>query len=286
MPVRRSPNARASATRLALLARGARALGFESSCSTPWRRSRPAIRSALAAPGRHFAVLSFSQAVRITRPAWGPDRRGAEDALARLRRPWFAGGGTVTFVSVGANLHRCTGPGDQAGFEDGHAPTSESAALATGFAMIGDGSATTPRLAAAVARPQRCCSRAWALAFTQNGCARGAVLWPPQRPFHHASKGPSNGAAAVTFQPLGGNTRGEPASVPGSRARAAHSGVGAAKRLLLQTGRRRRRRSGCPRNSGWRRAWHRAAMEFSAVRLARVSSGARSERCGSRSDCQ
>jgi len=72
------------------------------------------------------------------------------DALARLRRPWFAGG-TVAFASVGANLHRLHRGHE--GFEDGTADFLGIAALAPGFALLGE--VGVPRLAAHVARLTR-----------------------------------------------------------------------------------------------------------------------------------
>jgi len=68
------------------------------------------------------------------------------DALARLDRPWFAGG-TVAFASVGAGVHRLyRGP---AGFEDGTADFLGIAALAPGFALLDE--VGLPRLADHVA---------------------------------------------------------------------------------------------------------------------------------------
>ncbi len=55
------------------------------------------------------------------------------DALARLRRPWFAGG-TVLFASVKADTHRLR-PGHEA-FEDGTPDFLGVAALPSGFAML------------------------------------------------------------------------------------------------------------------------------------------------------
>jgi selenocysteine lyase/cysteine desulfurase len=57
------------------------------------------------------------------------------DALARLRRPWFAGG-TVVYASVVADRHRLR-PGDQ-GFEDGTPDFLGIAALEAGFSLLRD----------------------------------------------------------------------------------------------------------------------------------------------------
>jgi selenocysteine lyase/cysteine desulfurase len=72
------------------------------------------------------------------------------DALARLHRPWFAGG-TVAYVSIGADRHRLH-PG-HAGFEDGTADFLGIAALPAGFALLGEVGAD--RLSAHVARLTR-----------------------------------------------------------------------------------------------------------------------------------
>ena len=55
------------------------------------------------------------------------------EALAKLRRPWFAGG-TVTYASVGADTHRLL-PRHEA-FEDGTPNFLSIAALPTGFALL------------------------------------------------------------------------------------------------------------------------------------------------------
>ncbi len=57
------------------------------------------------------------------------------DALACLRRPWFAGG-TVLYASVGAGRHRLRA-GDQ-GFEDGTPDFLGIAALEPGFSLLHD----------------------------------------------------------------------------------------------------------------------------------------------------
>jgi selenocysteine lyase/cysteine desulfurase len=80
-----------------------------------------------------FAVLSFYKLFGY------PTGVGAlvarRDALARLRRPWFAGG-TVKYASVAANLHRLH-PGHE-GFEDGTPDFLGLAALAPGFALLAE----------------------------------------------------------------------------------------------------------------------------------------------------
>ena len=55
------------------------------------------------------------------------------DALARLGRPWFAGG-TVLYASIGAAIHRLR-PGHE-GFEDGTPDFLGIAALDAGFALL------------------------------------------------------------------------------------------------------------------------------------------------------
>jgi selenocysteine lyase/cysteine desulfurase len=92
-----------------------------------------------------FAVLSFHKLFGY------PTSVGAliarNDALARLRRPWFAGG-TVAFASVAADLHRLHRGPD--GFADGTPDFLGVAALAPGFALLEEVGAV--RLAAHVAR--------------------------------------------------------------------------------------------------------------------------------------
>jgi selenocysteine lyase/cysteine desulfurase len=95
-----------------------------------------------------FTVLSFHKLFGL------PTSVGAliarRDALARLHRPWFAGG-TVTFASVGADLHRLRGGHE--GFEDGTPDFVGIAALAPGFALLAEVGAA--RLAAHIARLTR-----------------------------------------------------------------------------------------------------------------------------------
>lgn len=55
------------------------------------------------------------------------------DALAKLRRPWFAGG-TVTFASVDADRHRLRDGAE--GFEDGTPDFLSITALPAGFALL------------------------------------------------------------------------------------------------------------------------------------------------------
>lgn len=78
-----------------------------------------------------FAALSFYKLFGL------PTGLGAliarRDALARLRRPWFAGG-TVLYASVGANTHRLK-PNHEA-FEDGTPNFLAIAALEAGFDLL------------------------------------------------------------------------------------------------------------------------------------------------------
>jgi selenocysteine lyase/cysteine desulfurase len=78
-----------------------------------------------------FAALSFYKLFGY------PTGVGAlvarRDALARLRRPWFAGG-TVSYASVAAARHRLHD--GHAGFEDGTPDFLGLAALAPGFALL------------------------------------------------------------------------------------------------------------------------------------------------------
>jgi selenocysteine lyase/cysteine desulfurase len=92
-----------------------------------------------------FAVLSFYKLFGY------PTGVGAlvarRDALALLRRPWFAGG-TVQYVSVAADCHRLH-PDHQA-FEDGTPDFLGLAALAPGFALLQE--VGLQRLAARISR--------------------------------------------------------------------------------------------------------------------------------------
>jgi selenocysteine lyase/cysteine desulfurase len=78
-----------------------------------------------------YAVLSFYKLFGY------PTGVGAliarREALARLRRPWFAGG-TVLYASVAADTHRLR-PGHEA-FEDGTPDFLNIAALPAGFALL------------------------------------------------------------------------------------------------------------------------------------------------------
>ena len=91
-----------------------------------------------------FAALSFYKLFGY------PTGLGAliarREALARLRRPWFAGG-TVTYASVHANTHRLRPHHD--GFEDGTQDFLGIAALAAGFAFLDE--VGMPRVSAYVA---------------------------------------------------------------------------------------------------------------------------------------
>jgi len=125
---------------LALVTR-ARALGFQVLLDVAaYAPSHPlSLRECPA----DFAVLSFYKLFGY------PTGLGAlvarRDALALLRRPWFAGG-TVEYVSVAADLHRLH-PG-HGGFEDGTPDFLGLAALAPGFALLEE--VGLPRLGARI----------------------------------------------------------------------------------------------------------------------------------------
>ena len=72
------------------------------------------------------------------------------DALARLRRPWFAGG-TVTYASVQLGTHQLRAHHE--GFEDGTPDFLGLGALDAGFDVLSD--VSMPRLSAHVARMTR-----------------------------------------------------------------------------------------------------------------------------------
>jgi len=80
-----------------------------------------------------FAVLSFYKLFGY------PTGLGAlilrKEALAKLRRPWFAGG-TVRYASVHANQHRLHDGAE--GFEDGTPDFLGLAALPAGFALLAE----------------------------------------------------------------------------------------------------------------------------------------------------
>jgi selenocysteine lyase/cysteine desulfurase len=92
-----------------------------------------------------FAVVSFHKVFGLPTSAGALVAR--RDALARLSRPWFAGG-TVAFASAAADVHRLH-PG-HAGFEDGTPDFLGIAALLPGFALLDEVGA--PRLAAHTAQ--------------------------------------------------------------------------------------------------------------------------------------
>jgi selenocysteine lyase/cysteine desulfurase len=133
------------AREFARLAR-ARALGFDVLLDAA--AFAPGHPLSLRACPADFAVLSFHKLFGY------PTSVGAlvarQGALARLRRPWFAGG-TVAFASVGADIHRLHRGHE--GFEDGTADFLGVAALASGFALLDE--VGMPRLAAHVARLTR-----------------------------------------------------------------------------------------------------------------------------------
>jgi len=120
----------------------ARALGFDVLLDVAALAPTQAV--SLRACPADFAVLSFHKLFGY------PTSVGAliarRDSLARLRRPWFAGG-TVAFASVGADLHRLHRGHE--GFEDGTADFLGIAGLASGFALLDE--VGLPRLAAHVA---------------------------------------------------------------------------------------------------------------------------------------
>ena len=126
---------------LALVAR-ARALGFDVLVDAAAFAASCAL--SLRTCPADFAVLSFHKLFGF------PTSVGAliarRDALARLRRPWFAGG-TVAFASVGADTHRLHAGHE--GFEDGTGDFLGVAALAPGFALLDE--VGLPRLSAHVA---------------------------------------------------------------------------------------------------------------------------------------
>jgi selenocysteine lyase/cysteine desulfurase len=130
---------------LALVAR-ARALGFDVLLDVAALAASHPL--SLRACPADFAVLSFHKLFGY------PTSVGAlvarRDALARLYRPWFAGG-TVAFASVGANVHRLQRGHE--GFEDGTPDFLGIAALAPGFALLDE--VGMPRLAVHVARLTR-----------------------------------------------------------------------------------------------------------------------------------
>ena len=123
---------------LALVAH-ARALGFDVLLDAA--AFAPTHPLSLRACPAAFTVVSFHKLFGY------PTSVGAliarRDALAPLRRPWFAGG-TIAYASVGADVHRLHR--GHAGFEDGTADFLGIAALAPGFALLDE--VGLPRLAA------------------------------------------------------------------------------------------------------------------------------------------
>jgi selenocysteine lyase/cysteine desulfurase len=91
----------------------------------------PTSRLDLRACPADFTALSFHKL--FGHPTSVGALIARRDALARLRRPWFAGG-TVGFASVGADLHRLHD--GHAGFEDGTPDVLGIAALAPDFALL------------------------------------------------------------------------------------------------------------------------------------------------------
>ncbi|HEX3766018.1 MAG TPA: aminotransferase class V-fold PLP-dependent enzyme [Kofleriaceae bacterium] len=130
---------------LALVAR-ARALGFDVLLDAA--AFAPSHPLSLRACPADFAVVSFHKLFGYPTGAGALIAR--RDALARLARPWFAGG-TVAYASVGADMHRLH-PG-HAGFEDGTPDFLGLAALPAGFALLTE--VGMPRLSAHVARLTR-----------------------------------------------------------------------------------------------------------------------------------
>jgi selenocysteine lyase/cysteine desulfurase len=92
-----------------------------------------------------FAALSFYKL--FGHPTGVGALIARREALARLRRPWFAGG-TVRYASVAAESHRLL-PRHEA-FEDGTPNFLSIAALEAGFALLDE--VQLPRLSAHVGR--------------------------------------------------------------------------------------------------------------------------------------
>jgi selenocysteine lyase/cysteine desulfurase len=130
---------------LALIAR-ARALGMDTLLDAA--ALVPSHPLSLRACPADFTVVSFHKVFGYPTSAGALIAR--RDALARLGRPWFAGG-TVAFASVGADRHRLHR--GHAGFEDGTPDFLGIAALAPGFALLGEVGGS--RLSAHVARLTR-----------------------------------------------------------------------------------------------------------------------------------
>jgi selenocysteine lyase/cysteine desulfurase len=128
------------------LVRRARGLGFEVLLDIAALAPSHAI--SLRECPADFAALSFYKLFGY------PTGLGAlvarREALAKLRRPWFAGG-TVTYAAVRVDTHRLR-PGAEA-FEDGTPNFLGIAALAAGFDLLDD--VGMPRLADHVERLTR-----------------------------------------------------------------------------------------------------------------------------------
>jgi selenocysteine lyase/cysteine desulfurase len=124
----------------------ARALGFDVLLDAA--AFAPSHPLSLRACPAEFAVVSFHKLFGYPTSAGALIAR--RDALARLARPWFAGG-TVAYASVGADVHRLH-PGHD-GFEDGTPDFLGLAALPAGFALLAE--VGPARLAAHVARLTR-----------------------------------------------------------------------------------------------------------------------------------
>jgi selenocysteine lyase/cysteine desulfurase len=111
------------------LVRAARQLGFRVLLDAA--AFAPSHRLSLRAAPADFVSLSFYKMFGY------PTGVGAliarREALAALRRPWFAGG-TVSFVSVERQLHELRA--GHAGFEDGTANFLDIAALEDGFDLL------------------------------------------------------------------------------------------------------------------------------------------------------
>lgn len=130
---------------LSLVAR-ARALGFDVLLDVA--AFAPSHALSLRECPADFAALSFYKLFGY------PTSVGAlvarREALARLRRPWFAGG-TVSYASIAADTHRLHA--GHAGFEDGTPDFLGLAALAPGFRLLDE--VGMPQLSAHVARLTR-----------------------------------------------------------------------------------------------------------------------------------
>jgi selenocysteine lyase/cysteine desulfurase len=118
-----------------------------------------------------FAALSFYKLFGY------PTGLGAlvarHEALAQLRRPWFAGG-TVTYASVQAGTHRLRPHHD--GFEDGTQNFLGIAALAAGFALLDE--VRMPRLSAHVAQLTALFLRELAALRHSNGVPLARIYGP------------------------------------------------------------------------------------------------------------